>query len=221
MSYFKITIFLCAFASFSCAYADQYDSICFPLYRAAGAVPGTSECPLVASTADIGMGTYFCTAEPDRINRYCQAAQCSVAPLNPIKGAADSYENGNFSRQPDLGNVSAGAVSGLACIQQRIPGTQITSGYRPQEYQDHLREVWDKRQLLKNNSVAACASTKLAVEKEFAKHRMVHQPGLTSRHSNGMAVDIAGVPEAVADNVASICGMARNVSHDRVHYEPR
>lgn len=215
-----ILVFLALFDS-NFAYADQYDAICFPLYRAAGAIPGAQDCPLVASTANIGMGTFFCTAEPDRINRYCQPATCHVAPLHPIAAAAEPYESGNFARQPDLDKVSVAVNNGLACIQQRIAGAVPTSGYRPQEYQNHLRETWDKWQLLKNDTSAACAITKQQVFNEFQRHRMVHQPGSESRHSNGTAIDIAGVPEAVADATAATCAMARPVSNDRVHYEPR
>jgi len=90
------------------------------------------------------------------------------------------------------------------------------------ERQSHWRfhEVWDKWQLLKNDSSAACATTKLNVKNEFTQHRMVHQPGLTSRHSSGNAVDISGVPEAVANTTAAACSMSRPVSNDPVHYEP-
>jgi len=215
----KIGVVFCILISTSIAYADQGDEICFPLYKATGAIPGTSECQSLANTARVGMGTFFCTSEPDRIERYCQP-KCLVPPLAPVTAAADAYENGEFSRSPDLGNVNSAVNTGLACIQQRIPRSFPTSGYRPQEYQNHLREVWDKWQLLKNDSSAACAKTKLNVKNEFTQHRMVHQPGLTSRHSSGNAVDISGVPEAVADTTAAACSMSRPVSKDPVHYEP-
>lgn len=56
----------------SLAFADPGDEICFPLYRKAGAIPGTGiTCDLTASTANVGLGNFFCTAEPDRIERYC------------------------------------------------------------------------------------------------------------------------------------------------------
>ena len=54
------------------AHAEPGDEICFPLYRQAGAVPGTGmQCKLLAAAAPVGMGTYWCTGEPERIERYC------------------------------------------------------------------------------------------------------------------------------------------------------
>ena len=97
---------------------------------------------------------------------------------------------------------------------------QIESGYRPPAYQTHLREVYDKWQLLKNNDDAACADTKRKVKNEYDDHRFAHQPGVTSRHSTGRAVDISLSSYATADIIAAECGMSRPVPNDRVHFEP-
>lgn len=72
------------------AYAEPGDEICFPLYRNTGAIPGTAECKFSASTANVGMATYYCTAELPRIERYCgtlprEPLQCDSADVgNPI-----------------------------------------------------------------------------------------------------------------------------------------
>ncbi|MGD7196496.1 hypothetical protein [Ralstonia pseudosolanacearum] len=96
-----------------------------------------------------------------------------------------------------------------------------TSGFRPPAYQQHIREVWDKWQQLQNNNNPACASLKEAVHTEWIKHGpFAHQPGATSNHSSGKAVDIGGVPQGNADAIGSQCNMRRPVPNDRVHYEP-
>ncbi|MCW7536264.1 DUF6531 domain-containing protein [Aquabacterium sp. A7-Y] len=56
------------------AWAIPGDEVCFPLYRKAGAIPGTRSCPLTASTAPVSLATYFCTASSGadiHIPRYC------------------------------------------------------------------------------------------------------------------------------------------------------
>ena len=71
---FSSIFFLATFAICGNVRAGDADEngICFPLYRAAGAIPGTGmECTLNASGASVGLSTYFCTAEPPIIERYC------------------------------------------------------------------------------------------------------------------------------------------------------
>ncbi len=82
------------------AHADPGDETCFPLYRAAGAIPGTPPCQLTASTASVGLGNYFCTANfgIGSIERYCGSVPKDVGPScnglgNPINsGTGNKYQ---------------------------------------------------------------------------------------------------------------------------------
>ncbi|MDN3369087.1 D-alanyl-D-alanine carboxypeptidase family protein [Ralstonia pseudosolanacearum] len=158
-----------------------------------------------------------------------QTQTCPVATLTPITDpVALQHENGQYSGgHPDLDHLTQATRDGTSCIVQhalaQAPGTNVhpTSGFRPPAYQRHIREVWDKWQQLQNNTNPACSSLKAAVHTEWMKHGpFAHQPGATSNHSSGNAVDIGGVPQGNADAIASQCNMRRPVSNDRVHYEP-
>jgi D-alanyl-D-alanine dipeptidase len=135
------------------------------------------------------------------------------------------HESGQYAGRPDLDNVNANVRAGASCIVQRAAALKanavVTSGFRPPAYQSHLREVWDKWQLLKNNSSPECATIKAEVRTHWVQHAIVRQPGTTSNHSSGNAVDIAGVPSSDADSIAEGCNMRRPLSDDPVHYEPR
>lgn len=151
---------------------------------------------------------------------------CPVTPLTPIADpVALQHENGQYEENPDLDHVTPATNTGAACIKQRVAGmnttARITSGYRPAAYQTHLREVWDKWQLLKNDTTTACQVIKADVRTHWVRHGMVRQPGHTSNHSSGTAVDIGGVPEGSADTIATHCNMYRPYADDRVHYQPR
>lgn len=45
--------------------------VCFPRFRDTGAIPGTKSCQLTASTASIGLGSFYCTAGISYIEEYC------------------------------------------------------------------------------------------------------------------------------------------------------
>ena len=54
----------------------------------------------------------------------------------------------------DIANLTQGTQDALACPRSAVAdagGTlTVTSGYRSQSYQDHLLEVWDKYQIVKD-----------------------------------------------------------------------
>ena len=125
-----------------------------------------------------------------------------------------------------LDHVTDAVRVGAACIIQMSAGAgrnaEVTSGFRPATYQAHLREVWDKWQLLKDNSDASCRDTKAQVEAEWDRHQLVRQPVQNSNHPSGNAVDIKNVPATRADAIAVSCKMYRpEPVNDRVHYQPR
>jgi len=129
-----------------------------------------------------------------------------------------------------MANETQATREGAACIvreaRARYLSPQIASGYRPPAYQTHIREVYDKWQLLENNNDSVCADTKRQVENEFNKHSpFSHQPGNTSPHSSGRAVDIHLSDYTDADTIAAGCTiagggtMSRPVPNDRSHFE--
>lgn len=93
------------------AHAEPGDEICFPLFRDAGAVPGTAGCPLDAQGAQVGLATKFCTSSIDPANRYCGTLPkdlgkaCDRTP-NPI-----AIANGNKSLHAvDYGSAEPGTL---------------------------------------------------------------------------------------------------------------
>jgi len=128
------------------SWATDTDLICFPLYKAAGAVPLTSECRGMAVMARVGMGNSYCTADSDIIDRYC-ANVCPIDPLKPITDPeAIRMENGE---NVILDKLSAETQTALNCLKDEVAkakgSVSVTSAYRPQAYQDHLYEIFQKR----------------------------------------------------------------------------
>ncbi len=104
----------------------------------------------------------------------------------------------------------------LRVCAQKMGGT-ITSAYRPQPYQSHLYEIWNKwcNQGLRNNTDPSCSALKTEVQSELSKHglscdNLVAQSA--SSHGQGIAVDISGAPQTSA-NCLSWFG-----PRDKVHY---
>jgi len=149
----------------------------------------------------------------------CTVNNVNVNKLNPLNPAVQPYEDGLI----DMANETQATREGAACIvreaRARHLSPQITSGYRPPAYQTHIREVYDKWQLLQNNNDAACADTKREVKVEFKKHsKFAHQPGNTSHHSSGRAVDISLTNYTNADTIAAGCNMSKPVANDISHF---
>lgn len=153
----------------------------------------------------------------------CQARQpCPVKPLLPITDTeAQKHESGQYSKNPDLIHISDEVRTGALCIQQKQQGAKISSGFRPQMYQDHLQEVWDKWEILKPNKTEACREIRADVANHINQHQMRRRPGANSNHPSGKAVDISGIPEENAERVARDCGMYRPYADDRVHFQFR
>ncbi|MBI3479073.1 MAG: D-alanyl-D-alanine carboxypeptidase family protein [Nitrosomonadales bacterium] len=174
------------------------------------------QCPVPTTRSEIPY-----TPNPD--GQTCSRSNaCPVDPLTPIDPAVQPYENG-FK---DMINVTQATRDGAACIARAARAhrpriiARLVSGYRPPAYQTHIREVYDKWQLLMNNNDAACADIKRQVKAEFKYHsKFSHQPGKTSPHSSGRAVDIGLSDYKDADTIAAGCAMFRTVPNDRSHFE--
>jgi hypothetical protein len=159
---------------------------------------------------------------------FCGAAApqvCRVPPLTPITDAVVAeHEWGKYRDDPDLEHVLPSTLAGLECMAQRVGAVggvmNVTSAFRPQGYQDHLREVFDKWQLLKNDFSPVCASVRATVMREYMEHQLVRRPVQYSRHTSGRALDISGMPANQADSIAAQCKMFRpEPVNDWVHYE--
>ena len=108
----------------------------------------------------------------------------------------------------------------------------LNSGYRPAAYQDHLREIWDKRKELQRvrgtQRRQACASLKQQVEAEFAYHTLLptQRPAVGGKHPQGLAMDVnvkpavTGLSTAKMVELADGCGLYRPYpTNDPVHFE--
>ena len=120
------------------------------------------------------------------------SGSCSISPLTPVTDPfAIRMENGETliweNTHPQL----------KKCAEQK--GGTVTSAYRPQAYQAHLYEIWDKwcNQGLKDSTLSACSAVKGVVGAEMQKHglscnRLVARN--SSTHGQGTGVDISGAP---------------------------
>jgi RHS repeat-associated protein len=148
------------------------------------------------------------------------AQDCPVEPLTPLDQNLQRYEDGYV----DIENLVPALQQALACLQRaaRDAGGVVnpTSGYRPEAYNAHLQEVWDKWQLLRNNRQRACRQIRLDVQREFNSHGMIVRPALRSNHTIGQAFDANwDLPAGVnIDSLAAGCGLHRPVAGDRVHF---
>ncbi|WYD79777.1 MAG: hypothetical protein V8K32_10725 [Candidatus Electrothrix gigas] len=106
----------------------------------------------------------------------------------------------------------------------------LSSAYRPPAYQDHLREVWDTWDALRNRQETECQRVRDEAEAEFQNHGLL----LTQRpaagnpnapHAQGIAIDarLNGLPAGeTPDTVAAHCSMRRPwPGRDPVHYQPQ
>ncbi|MBK8811752.1 MAG: hypothetical protein IPN69_13605 [Acidobacteria bacterium] len=167
--------------------------------------------------------------------------QCAVAPLSPITNPdAQKYESGD---RVNLGGLTSGTRDALRCLQNQIVpelasvapgqpletgstdarGFTVNSGYRPQAYQDHLLEVWDKWQLLKNNKQPECQNLKTQLRKEIGKsgHDLAERPSAKiSNHTRGTAFDIsiAGVTASQIKVFAKRCSLEQGKGHGGGHH---
>jgi hypothetical protein len=131
--------------------------------------------------------------------------------------------------------LTQGTQQALNCFEAGIVGTggtfNLHSAYRPDAYQKHLAEVYEKWQKLQNNKQPECASTKAAVKAEMDKHHISEAPctGNGCPHVAGIAFDATvrlgpRAPRGVTRNtIMRGCGVSqpRNNPEGEHHYEHR
>lgn len=123
----------------------------------------------------------------------------------------------------DINGMNQDTQTALTCLQTAVSNASgtltVTSAYRPQTYQDHLREVWDKWQAIKNNTQNACQERKTQIQTEWDRHQLAFQPATTSNHTAGNAFDATWTPNTLdIDVLAKACNLSRPVSGDPVHF---
>ncbi len=126
----------------------------------------------------------------------------------------------------DIGNLTQATQDALACLWSAVSGAggtlNVISGYRSQSYQDHLREVWDKYQIVKDWPSGQCSEVRDNVDDEWRSHRLGYQPAKVSPHTAGNAFDASWtmLPQDVSiDTLAASCNLSRPLkSADPYHF---
>lgn len=157
---------------------------------------------------------------------------CKIDPLSPITDPlAQQMEGGQTviwtNTDPRLQKCTNKFISKLKAGGEA--NAHVTSAYRPQTYQTHLFEIRDRwcTQGLRSNSNSACSSLENDVAHEVAKHFgygwNCGAVAVTSRHTAGTGVDIAGIinPSNLfeRDAAKASCLDWKNYQDDPYHYE--
>lgn len=161
---------------------------------------------------------------------------CSIAPLPPITdSAALSFED-HSAPVVNLDGLTPRTSTALTrfetLVSKRGGSLTLTSAYRPEAYQQHLRDVWYKwMDELKDNQDPACGTLKAQVGDEFVRHQLLptQHPVTVSDHTLGIGFDAAvlfPVPAAKRrrgrislDRIAHLAGMMRpDILRDPVHF---
>jgi len=197
----------------------------FPLYKATGAIPRTQQCPLLAATANVGMGSFVCTSDSNEIDRYCQNV-CPVDPLKPVTDPdAIRMENGD---DVILDKLSTDTQTALSCLRTEIAKSHgtltVTSAYRSQAYQDHLYEIFDKRKKLSKilKKFPQCEEIFNNIDAENNRHKLKNKVGKNSKHGKGDAFDAnwTVIGNEQVDAAAKTCLLVRPFpDDDPVHFQ--
>jgi hypothetical protein len=124
----------------------------------------------------------------------------------------------------DTAGLSAATQTALTCLQNAATAAggslTVTSAFRPQTYQNHIREVWDKFQKIRNWNEAECNTVKANIQAEWNLHGLAFQPAAVSNHTAGTAFDANwNLPAGVSiDTLAAGCSLSRCVPGDNVHF---
>ncbi len=150
------------------------------------------------------------------------------AGVNPVRFVDhDGNVRMDPSMLPDRPTLSQGRI---ACLQNAVGslgGTlQLESAWRPEAYQDHFREIWEKWQLLKLMGGPECSALRTQILQEKERHGIGNVVGRRSAHTQGEAIDVRtdrprpctncfnlagppGMTREVIDAAAQVCGLRR------------
>jgi uncharacterized protein YcbK (DUF882 family) len=174
---------------------------------------------------------FFKNMEPIANSLRRHEGRCDVRDLKPLKDPlALEMERKKGKDVVILENLKPEMWKALQNFEKAVKkcgGTfKITSAYRPKEYQAHLREVWDKYQLLKKDDCPECKELKKKVTREFKEHKLRYRPARRSKHCLGVAADIVvSVPKScgkTVDQLAQEAGLYRPLpKRDPIHFQLR
>ncbi|MEP6900602.1 MAG: RHS repeat-associated core domain-containing protein [Actinomycetota bacterium] len=152
--------------------------------------------------------------------------ECPVAPLKyPTDADGQRFEAAQGDIV-DTGGLTEGTRNALDCLKsaiEKVGGTaNPTSGWRPESYQAHFVDLWNKRKELKKYG-KECQKLKNEVNKEInAVHQITGAPDPVdkSRHVKGTAFDIAigGVNGRQINAFANKCGLVRAKGDGEGHH---
>jgi hypothetical protein len=151
-----------------------------------------------------------CTHEPVETCDECEIEELSAPP----PGIPHPYPD------DDTANMTTEARTALGCLRGAIAesggGHNLTSAFRPQAYQEHLQEVWDKAAQCRENDNVECSERCDEILNEFEDvHRLDSDPGLRpvtrSTHTEGTGFDLPfTVPAGTdIDQLARDCSLVR------------
>jgi len=164
---------------------------------------------------------------------------CSVAPLPAITDpGALEFEGmvGVGGPVVNLEGLTPRTSQALNRFEELVTkaggGMYLTSAFRPEAYQQHLRDVWYKwMDELRDNTDPACANLKAQVGDEFTRHQLLptQHPVPVSDHTLGIGFDAAvQLPFSATrakrrrvslDRLAHLAGMMRpDIRRDPVHF---
>jgi hypothetical protein len=157
---------------------------------------------------------------------------CPVPHLTPLTDPlAIRMENGE---KVIYGGLTTAMQQSVDCFSDEVFNTggtlNITSAYRPPQYQQHLQEVWDRYRDLfdeDNPVVPECDTLREQIAEEFQRHglREHARPGdpSRSRHTAGNAIDAnVTLPAGQdVDTLANGCDLYRPYPREPWHLELR
>lgn len=231
----RVLLACCALLSALPTLADDGAEMCFPVYRRGKARPGAPDCEAKAATAPVDLGNYTCTADTELIKRYCKG-ECEVAPLQPVTDPdAVPFENGLAPVRED--KLTPEMAANLRCLREKVAAKggalSVTSAWRPQSYQDHLRELVVKHpkliELAILQGVEECVPAPYygAVHPDHVRHGPNRNAARTSPHTTGNAFDANWSNGIDIDALAGECGLFRPMPQpksdggDPIHFEPK
>ncbi len=154
---------------------------------------------------------------------------CPVAPLAEVTDK-DAYQfEDTKGTALFTAEMQPAARTAMECMERQIVASggtfSLHSAFRPPAYQNHLLEVWDKWQQLRNNNNPQCATTKAAVKKEMEEHDLTERPCDPSKsncpHVQGIAWD-ATVTRGRGTNLGTIkqnCGVSQHSGEGAHHFQ--
>jgi hypothetical protein len=175
---------------------------------------------------------------PDPVVVAASLPPCSVAPLTAVTDAEAAALESQASPVVNRDGLTVRTSRALARFEKIVTArggaVVITSAYRPEAYQQHLRDVWYKWMTeLKDNTEPSCADLKAQIGDEFVRHQLLptQHPVVVSDHTLGIGFDAAvEFPALVSkrarrrrqvslDRLARLAGMMRpDVRRDPVHF---